>query len=146
MFFIPLQRLEYVLKPYENDLVSLSLEETIDTQKTNYSLLRYFYFFDRHGNRFLKHKFLHMIVNKNTAEIKHLDLSYFYYMNEKIEQRSIQHIKDKVVSADHKKKIVRIDAKNPNGYFAEFELFADIAGSLMEGNKNPEISKFLAGI
>jgi hypothetical protein len=69
-----------------------------------------------------------------------------YYKDDKIEQRKVQHIKDKVVSADRKKKILRIDSKNPKEYFAEFELFTAIAGLLMDGNRNPEIIKFFNGI
>ncbi|MDR2594519.1 MAG: hypothetical protein LBC87_07105 [Fibromonadaceae bacterium] len=145
-FYIPLDKLEYVIKPYEDNLISLSLEETIDINKSNYTLLTDCYFIDRNGSRFLKHKYLHMIMNKDTAEINHLDFSYLYYKDDKIEQRKTQHIKDKVVSADYKKKLLRIDSKNPKECFTEFELFTDIARLLMDENKNPEICNFFNGI
>ena len=145
-FYVPLNKLEYVIKPYENNMISLSLEETIDITKHEYLRLPYFYFIDRNNTRFLKQKYLHMIIDKNTAEIIHLDLSYLYYLDDKIELRSKQHIKDKVVSADYKKKIVRIDAKESNTYFTEFNLFTDLACSLMGGYSNPEIIKFFNGL
>jgi len=144
-FYTPLERLEYVIKPYKDNLISLSLEEIIDVNKSDYALLPNYYFINE-KNRFVKHKYLHIIMNKDTAEINHFDISYFYYKDDKIEQRKAQHIKDKIIKADCKKKILRIDSKKPNECFAEFELLINIAGTLMDGSKNPEILNFFNGI
>lgn len=138
--YIPLHRLEYVIKPCKNNLIGLLLEETIDTTKTSPFFTSCYPIIGK--SRFVRHRLLHAIMDKDTAETNHLDLSYLYYKEDKIEERKAQHIKDRKVDADYKIKILRIDSKDPKGFFAEFELFTDIARLLLDEDKNPEITKF----
>jgi hypothetical protein len=138
-FYVPLNRLEYVLKPYEGDQISLSLEEVIDTTLKDYSHLKDHFYTQSDGRRFLSHKYLHTIINRNTADISHLDMSQLIYYDSKIYERGTKHIKDKAVSADIKNKIFRIDG------ILKFEDFSNIASSAMDAKRNPEVIAFFNG-
>ena len=141
LFYTPLDRLEYVIKPYDNNQVSLSLEEVIDITKNDYQNLLNKHLFHDYDRYYIKQKLLHVIFNKNDNSVSHLDLSIMIYDDDAFKIRISTHLKNKskYVNPIIKYKIFRIDGK------LDFNDFVDICILAMDANKNPEIIKFLKG-
>lgn len=142
-FFIPLDKLEYYIEPNDGNLVSLSLEDVIDYSKQENVNLRDRYFTTEDGHRFIKHRYLHAIFDRETLNVKHCDMSWLIYFDDNIEIRRNSKLKERKVRANYKIKMFRIDAKKDG--FLPFELFQSIGGNAMDGNRNPEIYRFFNG-
>ncbi len=137
-FFIPLKRLEYVIKPYDENNLTLSIEEVNDCDKDDYMKISNFKY-EYNNNLFIINRYFHVIFDKQTYDINHLDLSYLHYDFDSYCQRIDNHLKDKTVPASIKIKRFRLDGK------IDFDSFQSLLIASLDGDKNPEIINFLLG-
>lgn len=135
-WFVPLKQLQYVIRPLDDQHVTLSMEEVMDIDKEHYNQFSRFRF--QCGSQFYRlQRYVHAIIHRESLEISHLDCSYMYYDFDAYCERIHAHIKDKVANATMKKKIFRIDGIVP------FDNFKKMLAACLE--HNPEVVNFVRG-
>jgi hypothetical protein len=143
-FYVPLLKMDYVLKRLEEKKFSVSLEEVIDFNKNDWVKYPSFvYHCD--SEYYVMHRYIHAIFNlieESEVEIIHLDMSLKIYDKELYNQRIKIHLNDKIVKPLVKKKIFRIDAEEERKVIG-LEDFKNIIVAALDCN--PEILKFLNG-
>jgi len=135
-FYAPLKELQYVVKFMDNDHISLSIEEIIDSEKKDYQSYSD-YVFQCEEEILVRNRYVHAIFERTQLSTVHLDLSYLFYNSDAYTLRANNHIKDKVVNATIKRKMFRVD-----GHLG-FEDFKDILAACF--HQNPEIVNLVKG-
>ena len=136
LFFVPLKELQYVIKPMPNGCFSISIEELIDIEKNDYNQYSRFVF-ESEGEMLIRNRYIHAIFDQSNLIAAHFDFSYLYYNLDAYVERLSGHIKDKVINATIKRKIVRLDGS------IDFDTFNKIVAACFHGD--PEIDNFLDG-
>ena len=144
LFYVPLLKMDYVLKLLEDNKFSISLEEIVDINKKDWAKYSSF-IYHCDSKYYITHRYIHAIFNlieEREVEIVHLDMSLKIYDEKLYNQRVKLHLKDKIVKPLVKKKIFRIDAKEGTKVI-NLEDFKNIIVAALD--HNPEILNFLNG-
>jgi len=137
-WFVPLKRLEYVLKPASQNRLSISIEEIIDIECESFRHLEDYVF--RCGTNILvEQRLVHAEFSPRKKIFTHLDLSHLYYDAKQYERRLEQHIKSKTVKANCRVKRYRLDGEIP------LQDFSDLVSLSLDATHNPEVVRLLEG-